>query len=126
MFNTSKIFIKKFNITFAEDLKFEDIKQINFLDQELKAYGYIKEKKNKNKKDKKNEEEDKKEEEKEENNEDKNEIKNDDEENNNNDDNDEDNIDLGQQLDYEKEMIENMKELNIDKEEDEKGTITKR
>ena len=46
-------FIKKFNITFAEDLKFEDIKQINYLDRELKAYGYIKEKKIKNKKRKK-------------------------------------------------------------------------
>ena len=104
-------FIKKFNITFDEDLKFEDIKQINFLDQELKAYGYIKEKKNKNKKEinKENEEEDKKEEEKEEN-------KN----INNNDEVEEDNFDLGQQLDYEKEMIENMKKLNIDNEEDEK------
>ena len=115
-------FIKKFNITFAEDLKFEDIKQINYLDRELKAYGYIKEKKVKNKKRKK---EDDKEEEKEENN---NQI-NDDENNdnnednvdeNNNEENDEENFDLGQQLDYEKEMIENMKKLNIDKEEDEK------
>ena len=113
-------FIKKFNITGGEDLKFEDIKQINHLDQELKAYGYIKEKKTKNKKDKKEEEE---KEEKEENNEDKNdnEIKIEDDDNNDeNNDNDEDNLDLGQQLDYEKEMIENMKKLNIDKEEDEK------
>ena len=37
-------FIKKFNVTFDEDLKFEDIKQINFLDEELKGYGYKKEK----------------------------------------------------------------------------------
>ena len=33
---------------------------------------------------------------------------------------DEDNLDLGQKLDYEKEMIENMKNLEIEKEEDEK------
>ena len=102
-------FIKKFNITFEEDLKFDDIKQINFLDQELKAYGYIKEKKNKNKKEINKEE---------------NDDKDNEEENKNNENNidevDEDNMDLGQQLDYEKEMIENMKKLNIDKEEDEK------
>ena len=30
-------FLKKFNLTFDEDLKFSDIKQINFLDEELKA-----------------------------------------------------------------------------------------
>ena len=35
-------FLKKFNLTFDEDLKFSDIKQINFLDEELKAYGYKK------------------------------------------------------------------------------------
>ena len=99
-------FIKKFNITFDEDLKFEDIKQINFLDQELKAYGYIKEKKIKNKQI--NNEENKEEKEGENEN-----IINDNNE-------DEDNLDLGEQLDYEKEMIENMKKLKIDKEEDEK------
>ena len=122
-------FIKKFNITFAEDLKFEDIKQINYLDRELKAYGYIKEKKIKNKKRKKEDDKEEEKEEKEEKDENNNQI-NDDENNddnnednvdeNNNDDNDEENFDLGQQLDYEKEMIENMKKLNIDKEEDEK------
>ena len=103
-------FIKKFNITFNEDLKFEDIKQINNLDTELKAYGYIKEKKIKNKKED-NKEEINKEEEKDNNNIIKDEK---------NEEDDEDNLDLGQQLDYEKEMIENMKKLNIDKEEDEK------
>ena len=111
-------FIKKFNITFDEDLKFENIKNINYLDQELKAYGYLKEKKIKNK----NKEEDIKEEEenniKDEQNKNENNIINNTE--NNNDDELEDNLDLGQQLDYEKEMIENMKKLNIDKEEDEK------
>ena len=111
-------FIKKFNITFDEDLKFENIKSINYLDQELKAYGYLKEKKIKNK----NKEEDIKEEEenniKDEQNKNENNIINNTE--NNNDDELEDNLDLGQQLDYEKEMIENMKKLNIDKEEDEK------
>ena len=89
-------FLKKFNLTFDEDLKFSDIKQINFLDEELKAYGYKKEKekekiKNENKKEK-NEEE--------------NEINEEEEE-----------IDLGQQLDYEKEMIENMKQINIEEED---------
>jgi len=83
-------FLKKFNLTFEEDLKFSDIKQINFLDEELKAYGYKKEKE----KDKKiNKEE----------NEDKNEI------NEEKEINEEEDIDLGQQLDYEKEMIEKMK-----------------
>ena len=108
-------FIKKFNITFDEDLKFEDIKQINYLDTELKAYGYIKEKKIKNKKE--NNEEDNKEEDV-----DNNIIKDDIDNNNENkfEDGDEDNLDLGQQLDYEKEMIENMKKLNIDNKEDEK------
>ena len=108
-------FIKKFNITFDEDLKFEDIKQINYLDTELKAYGYIKEKKIKNKKE--NNEEDNKEEDV-----DNNIIKDDNDNNNENkfEDGDEDNLDLGQQLDYEKEMIENMKKLNIDNKEDEK------
>ena len=107
-------FIKKFNITFDEDLKYEDIKQINCLDQELKAYGYLKEKKIKNK----NKDEDIKEEENK-----INEIKDEEGKNkiiNNNDEELEDNLDLDQQLDYEKEMIENMKKLNIDKDEDEK------
>jgi len=92
-------FLKKFNLTFDEDLKFSDIKQINFLDEELKAYGYKKEKekekiKNENKKEK-NEEE--------------NEINEEEEE-----------IDLGQQLDYEKEMIENMKKIKIEENEEKK------
>ena len=91
-------FLKKFNLTFEEDLKFSDIKQINFLDEELKAYGYKKEKE----KDKKiNKEE----------NEDKNEI------NEEKEINEEEDIDLGQQLDYEKEMIENMKQINIEEED---------
>jgi RIO-like serine/threonine protein kinase len=111
-------FIKKFNITFDEDLKFEDIKQINFLDQELKAYGYIKDKKNKNKK---GNNEENKEDNKEENLNEINDNENEgNDENDNENDNEEDNLDLGQQLDYEKEMIENMKKLDMDKEEDEK------
>ena len=89
-------FLKKFNLTFDEDLKFSDIKQINFLDEELKAYGYKKEK-GKEKKDK-NEE-----------NMEKNEEENENEEL--------DELDLGQQLDYEKEMIENMKQINIEEED---------
>ena len=94
-------FLKKFNLTFEEDLKFIDIKQINFLDEELKAYGYKKEKE----KDKKiNKEE----------NEDKNEI------NEEKEINEEEDIDLGQQLDYEKEMIENMKKIKIEENEEKK------
>ena len=89
-------FLKKFNLTFDEDLKFSDIKQINFLDEELKAYGYKKEKE-KEKKDKTEE------------NMDKNEEENENEEL--------DELDLGQQLDYEKEMIENMKQINIEEED---------
>ena len=97
-------FLKKFNLTFEEDLKFSDIKQINFLDEELKAYGYKKEKE----KDKKiNKEE----------NEDKNEIN---EEKEINEEEDIDLIDLGQQLDYEKEMIENMKKIKIEENEEKK------
>ena len=94
-------FLKKFNLTFDEDLKFSDIKQINFLDEELKAYGYKKEKE----KDKKiNKEE----------NEDKNEI------NEEKEINEEEDIDLGQQLDYEKEMIEYMKKIKIEENEEKK------
>ena len=89
-------FLKKFNLTFDEDLKFSDIKQINFLDEELKAYGYKKEKE-KGKKDKTEE------------NMEKNEEENENEEL--------DELDLGQQLDYEKEMIENMKQINIEEED---------
>ena len=89
-------FLKKFNLTFDEDLKFSDIKQINFLDEELKAYGYKKEK-GKEKKDRTEESMEKNEEENE---------------------NEElDELDLGQQLDYEKEMIENMKQINIEEED---------
>ena len=91
-------FLKKFNLTFDEDLKFSDIKQINFLDEELKAYGYKKEKeKGKEKKDRTKE------------NMEKNEEENENEEL--------DELDLGQQLDYEKEMIENMKQINIEEED---------
>ena len=94
-------FLEKFNLTFEEDLKFSDIKQINFLDEELKAYGYKKEKE----KDKKiNNEE----------NEDKNEI------NEEKEINEEEDIDLGQQLDYEKEIIENMKKIKIEENEEKK------
>ncbi len=94
-------FLKKFNLTFEEDLKFIDIKQINFLYKELKTYGYKKEKE----KDKKiNKEE----------NEDKNEI------NEEKEINEEEDIDLGQQLDYEKEMIENMKKIKIEENEEKK------
>ena len=89
-------FLKKFNLTFDEDLKFSDIKQINFLDEELKAYGYKKEK-GKEKKDKTEE------------NMEKNEEENENEEL--------DELDLGQQLDYEKEMIENMKQIKIEEED---------
>ena len=89
-------FLKKFNLTFDEDLKFSDIKQINFLDEELKAYGYKKEK-GKEKKDRTEESMEKNEEENE---------------------NEElDELDLGQQLDYEKEMIENMKQIKIEEED---------
>ena len=106
-------FIKKFNVTFEEDLKFEDIKQIYFLDEELKAYGYIKDKKIKNKKGN-NSDNNKEENENEEN------LNNINDNENINEEPDEDNLDLGQKLDYEKEMIENMKNLEIEKEEDEK------
>ena len=75
-------FLKKFNLTFDEDLKFSDIKQINFLDKELKAYGYQKEEKKKI------------------------EIKN--EESNEEENEEIEEFDLDQQLDYEKEMVENM------------------
>ena len=93
-------FLKKFNLTFDEDLKFSDIKQINFLDEELKAYGYKADKvKEKKEVELVNEEsEEKNEEEKE-----------------NKDDLDE--FDLGQQLDYEKEMIENMKKIKMEEED---------
>ena len=84
-------FLKKFNLTFDEDLKFSDIKQIGFLDQELKAYGY------------------KKEEEK------KSEIKNEELNEEGNEENEE--LDLEQQLDYEKEMIENMKNIKMEEED---------
>ena len=80
-------FLKKFNLTFDEDLKFSDIKQIGFLDQELKAYGYKKEEKKKS------------------------EIKNEE----GNEENEE--LDLEQQLDYEKEMIENMKNIKMEEED---------
>ena len=93
-------FLKKFNLTFDEDLKFSDIKQINFLYEELKAYGYKADKvKEKKEVELVNEEsEEKNEEEKE-----------------NKDDLDE--FDLGQQLDYEKEMIENMKKIKMEEED---------
>jgi len=84
-------FLKKFNLTFDEDLKFSDIKQIGFLDQELKAYGYKKEDKKKT------------------------EIKNEESNEEENEENDE--LDLEQQLDYEKEMIENMKNIKMEEED---------
>jgi len=84
-------FLKKFNLTFDEDLKFSDIKQIGFLDQELKAYGYKKEDKKKT------------------------EIKNEEPNEEENEENDE--LDLEQQLDYEKEMIENMKNIKMEEED---------
>ena len=84
-------FLKKFNLTFDEDLKFSDIKQIGFLDQELKAYGYKKEEKKKS------------------------EIKNEEVNEEENEENEE--LDLEQQLDYEKEMIENMKNIKMEEED---------
>ena len=84
-------FLKKFNLTFDEDLKFSDIKQIGFLDQELKAYGYKKEEKKKS------------------------EIKNEEVNEEENEENEE--LDLEQQLDYEKEMIENMKKIKMEEED---------
>ena len=84
-------FLKKFNLTFDEDLKFSDIKQIGFLDQELKAYGYKKEEKKKR------------------------EIKNEEVNEEENEENEE--LDLEQQLDYEKEMIENMKNIKMEEED---------
>ena len=84
-------FLKKFNLTFDEDLKFSDIKQIGFLDQELKAYGYKKEEKKKS------------------------EIKNEELNEEGNEENEE--LDLEQQLDYEKEMIENMKNIKMEEED---------
>ena len=84
-------FLKKFNLTFDEDLKFSDIKQIGFLDQELKAYGYKKEEKKKS------------------------EIK--DEELNEEENEENEELDLEQQLDYEKEMIENMKNIKMEEED---------
>ena len=84
-------FLKKFNLTFDEDLKFSDIKQIGFLDQELKAYGYKKEEKKKS------------------------EIKNEELNEEENEENEE--LDLEQQLDYEKEMIENMKNIKMEEED---------
>ena len=101
-------FLKKFNVTFDEDLKFNDIKQIYFLDEELKAYGYKKDKTNTKKINNKENEED-----------DNNNIINDAEEENIENNNDLDEFDL----DYEKEMIENMKKMKVDedkKEEKEK------
>ena len=100
--------MKKFNVTFDEDLKFNDIKQIYFLDEELKAYGYKKDKTNTKKINNKENEED-----------DNNNIINDAEEENIENNNDLDEFDL----DYEKEMIENMKKMKVDedkKEEKEK------
>ena len=39
-------FIKKFNLTFEDNINFFDIKRIRFLNRELKSFRYIKEKKN--------------------------------------------------------------------------------
>ena len=38
--------IKKFNLTFEDNIHFFDIKRIRFLNRELKSFRYIKEKKN--------------------------------------------------------------------------------
>ena len=107
-------FIKKFNLTFEDNINFFDIKRIGFLDRELKAFGYIKEKKISKRKKIKNEEikEIEEEEEKE-----KEDIKE-----NNEEVEIEDEIliddDLGNVLDYEKEMKQNLiKQEEKEKEE---------
>ncbi len=98
-------FIKKFNLTFEDNINFFDIKRIGFLDRELKAFGYIKEKKISKRKKIKNEEIKEIEEEEEEEKEDKKE--------NNEEVEIEDEIliddDLGNVLDYEKEMKQKKK-----------------
>lgn len=46
--NCIKTFFKrKFGLTFDDDIKFEDIKRIGYLDKELEAFGYIKDEKEK-------------------------------------------------------------------------------
>ncbi len=107
-------FIKKFNLTFEDNINFFDIKRIGFLDRELKAFGYIKEKKISKRKKIKNEEIKEIEEEEEEEKEDKKE--------NNEEVEIEDEIliddDLGNVLDYEKEMKQNLiKQEEKEKEE---------
>ena len=65
--NCIKTFFKrKFGLTFDDDIKFEDIKRIGYLDKELEAFGYVKDEKEKKVKEEDEEEEDIKEEKKEE------------------------------------------------------------
>ena len=107
--NCIKTFFKrKFGLTFDDDIKFEDIKRIGYLDKELEAFGYVKDEKEKKVKEEDEEEEDikeeKKEEEDEEINTDNKKIKEDDFEALNDDD-----------LDFEKEkkLNEEMNQINI-------------
>ena len=109
-------FIKKFNLTFEDNINFFDIKRIGFLDRELKAFGYIKEKKISKRKKIKNEEIKEIEEEEEE------EKEKEDKKENNEEVEIEDEIliddDLGNVLDYEKEMKQNLiKQEEKEKEE---------
>ena len=109
-------FIKKFNLTFEDNINFFDIKRIGFLDRELKAFGYIKEKKISKRKKIKNEETKEIEEEEEE------EKEKEDKKENNEEVEIEDEIliddDLGNVLDYEKEMKQNLiKQEEKEKEE---------
>ena len=53
---------RKFGLTFDDDIKFEDIKRIGYLDKELEAFGYVKDEKEKKVKEEDEEEEDIKEE----------------------------------------------------------------
>ena len=107
-------FIKKFNIIFDDKISLNEITQVNFLDKELKAYGYIKKHEKKIEKENENEkEEDVEENEKEENEEENGE--------------EEEVLDLGKELDYEKEMEENMMKLNLDNnKEEEKEEVKKK
>ena len=109
-------FIKKFNLTFEDNINFFDIKRIGFLDRELKAFGYIKEKKISKRKKIKNEEIKEIEEEEEE------EKEKEDKKENNEEVEIEDEIliddNLGNVLDYEKEMKQNLiKQEEKEKEE---------
>jgi len=112
-------FIKKFNLRFDDDVNFKEIKRTGYLDRELKSFGYIKEKKiskrekkiknNKNNENEENKEKDEKE---------------DNENNDNEEEEKEEEVfideDLGNILDYEKEMKQNM----IEQEEKEKEELS--